>query len=102
MTSPPEKITIQCPRCGEVYEDWHRASVNLGLDDFDEEYLRECSVAACPRCRNEVKFDLLVVDRDGKFILGPREQMTAGSGNADPGSDRGKMPGEFQSPHKIL
>jgi hypothetical protein len=73
MTSPPEKITIQCPRCGEVYEDWYRATVNLGLDDFDEEYLRQCSTAACPKCGHEVKFDLLVVERDGKFSIGPRE-----------------------------
>ena len=40
MTSPPEKIPIQCPRCGQVNEDWYRASVNRGLDDLDEEYLR--------------------------------------------------------------
>jgi predicted RNA-binding Zn-ribbon protein involved in translation (DUF1610 family) len=73
MTSPPEKITIQCPRCGEVYEDWYRATVNRGLDDFDEEYLRQCFKAACPKCGHEVKFDLLVVERDGKFSIGPRE-----------------------------
>lgn len=41
MTSPVERITVRCPACGEVYEDWFRASINLGLgEDFDDEYLR--------------------------------------------------------------
>ena len=36
MTSPCEIIQIKCPKCGKVYEDWHRASFNLDLDDFDD------------------------------------------------------------------
>ena len=48
MTSPPEKITVECPKCGRFYEDWYRASVNLDLDDFDEEDLESCSTAPCP------------------------------------------------------
>jgi NAD-dependent SIR2 family protein deacetylase len=79
MTSPPEKITVRCPECGERYEDWYRASVNLALDDFDEEYLSDCSTATCPACGREVKFDLLVVDRDGTFITGHPDKMTARS-----------------------
>ena len=39
MTSPIEDITVQCPKCGHLYQDWFRGSVNLDLDDFDEEYL---------------------------------------------------------------
>ena len=26
MTSPIEKILVQCPKCGNDYEDWYRAS----------------------------------------------------------------------------
>ena len=41
MISPPEEITVRCPKCGHLYKDWTRASVNLDLDDFDEEYLAD-------------------------------------------------------------
>ena len=40
MTSPVEKIVVQCPECGKCYEDWWRPSINLQLDDFDDDYLR--------------------------------------------------------------
>ena len=70
MTSPVENITIRCPKCGVHYEDWYRASVNRELDDFEKEYLKECSSATCPVCGHTVQFDMLVVDRDGKFIPG--------------------------------
>ena len=43
MTSPIEDITVQCPKCGHLYEDWFRASVNLDLDPFDSEYVEQCS-----------------------------------------------------------
>jgi len=64
MTSPVERITIVCPECGCTFDDWWRASVNLLLDDFDEEYLDECRSAACPSCGFSVCFDVLVVDRE--------------------------------------
>ncbi len=69
MTSPPENITVTCPKCGKVYEDWYRASVNLALDDFDDDYLEQCSSATCPACGFKVRFENLVVDRDGTFIV---------------------------------
>lgn len=50
MTSPIEQITVRCPYCATVYEDWYRASVNLDLDDFDEEYLEAAATATCPEC----------------------------------------------------
>ncbi len=73
MTSPPEKIIVKCPKCGIPFEDWYRASVNRELDDFDEEYLKECSTATCPACGHTIQFDMLVVDRSGKFVLGHPE-----------------------------
>ena len=69
MTSPPEEITVQCPKCGHLYEDWTRASVNLDLDDFDEEYLEQCSTATCPECHYKIDLDVLIVE-DGVFQFG--------------------------------
>ena len=73
MTSPPEEITVQCPKCGHLYEDWTRASVNLDLDDFDEEYLESCSTATCSHCQHKVNLDVLVVE-DGVFKFGSAEE----------------------------
>jgi endogenous inhibitor of DNA gyrase (YacG/DUF329 family) len=64
MTSPAEMITVECPQCGTRYDDWHRASINLALDDFDAEYLRRASTATCPNCSYVVELDTLVVDGD--------------------------------------
>ncbi len=73
MTSPIEEITVKCPRCGREYQDWYRPSVNLALDDFDEEYLDECSSATCPFCRFKVHIDTLLVDKNGIFHFGGSE-----------------------------
>jgi len=64
VTSPPRSITVECPKCGARYQDWHRASMNLDLDDFDEEYLREASTATCPSCGQVVELDTLIVEGD--------------------------------------
>ena len=69
MTSPPENITVKCPKCGKVFEDWYRASVNMTIDDFDDEYLDECSSAICPQCGYKVEFDTLIVDSEGTFVV---------------------------------
>ena len=43
MTSPPAQVTVECPRCGHVYRDWWRPSINLDLDEFDDAYLDKAS-----------------------------------------------------------
>jgi hypothetical protein len=68
MTSPPSQISVNCPQCGEIYQDWYRASVNLDMDDFDDDYLDQCSSATCPNCGWKVKLGGLVV-RDGTFFV---------------------------------
>jgi hypothetical protein len=47
---------IECPACGRIYEDWHRASISLDLEGWDagdpeiRAYLRECSTGTCRHC----------------------------------------------------
>ena len=69
MTSPPEKIVVQCPKCGKDYEDWWRPSINLQLDDFDEDYLRAASTSTCPTCQYTVKLGGLIVGKDGVWRI---------------------------------
>jgi hypothetical protein len=65
VTSPPEQITVRCPGCGLVYEDWRRASINLSLgEDFPDDYLDECMSATCPECGQRVDLGGLVVRGD--------------------------------------
>jgi len=69
MTSPPEQIEVLCPKCGIRYKDWCRRSLNLSLDDFDDDYIREASTSTCPECGVVVEHDVLVVERDGTWVL---------------------------------
>lgn len=71
MTSPPERITVKCPRCGTSYETCYRASMNLQMDDFDDEYIEEMSTGTCPACGHKVQLDVLVVRPDGVWEIGP-------------------------------
>lgn len=70
MTSPPSPIRVECRRCGTVWEDWHRPSINARLDPemaADQEYLREASTATCPKCRHVAEIGTLIVDFDGTY-----------------------------------
>ncbi len=60
MTSPPREIEVECPQCGQVYVDWYRPSINLTLDDFDEEYLEGAttSPATCCQVRRRVNGEM--------------------------------------------
>lgn len=69
MSSPIENITVRCPACKHKYEDWYRASVNLELDDFDDDYVRKASTATCPQCGHVVECGVLVVDQDGTWRM---------------------------------
>jgi endonuclease len=70
MSSPPCDITVTCPACKKDFVTWHRPSMNLLLDDFDEAYLREATVKVCPHCRHEMHLDSLVVGQDGVWRIG--------------------------------
>jgi predicted RNA-binding Zn-ribbon protein involved in translation (DUF1610 family) len=45
---------VECPACGEAYRDWFRASLNLELESFSEDYIHEASTATCPGCGHVV------------------------------------------------
>jgi len=64
MTSPPRPVLIECPGCGVLYEDWCRPSINLGLDGFDADYIREATSGCCPACGQIVAMDSLVITAD--------------------------------------
>ena len=65
MTSPPRQIEVQCPSCQALYVDWWRPSINLTLDDFDDEELQQATTARCPRCGTVVDLETLIVREDG-------------------------------------
>ena len=79
MTSPPERITVACPKCGTRYDDWWRPSINLTLEEFSDEYLDEASSSTCPTCGHKVQHDALTVSTDGMFELDAAEGDPVGT-----------------------
>jgi len=74
MSSPITEIEVLCPRCGKTYKSFYRASMNLTLDNFDEEYIEKMTTGVCPSCGHKVKLGALVVRRDGAFELREGDQ----------------------------
>ncbi len=82
MTSPRRQITVSCPSCGEVYEDWHRASINLTLGEvWTDDELREAATATCPRCEHVVELETLVVE-NGVWTKAARPPLDLDSNTA--------------------
>ena len=69
MTSPPCQITIRCPSCALSFEDWWRPSINLQLDDFDQEYIKSATIKTCPGCGARILLETLIVDEEGIWHL---------------------------------
>lgn len=67
MTSPVTKIEIECRHCHHRFKTWHRASINLSLGDLTEEYVARNAMKQCPRCRQQIVLDMLVVEEDGTW-----------------------------------
>jgi endogenous inhibitor of DNA gyrase (YacG/DUF329 family) len=76
VTSPVETIDVLCPRCGTRYQDWTRGSVNLDLDEFDDDYLRRVSTATCPDCGHVVELSTLIVS-GGVWMLSRGDDVEA-------------------------
>ena len=70
MTSPCKLISITCPGCGATYTDSYRPSINLTLDDFDDDYLDEVTSSTCPHCNYKVRHNVLTVRKDGVWVIG--------------------------------
>jgi hypothetical protein len=66
MTSPIEEITIKCPVCKQVFQDWYRGSINLMMDPWaTEEYIQQAQSATCPQCGHVVDLGGMTVSEDG-------------------------------------
>lgn len=51
MTSPIVEIEVRCPSCDEVFNTWHRASVNLSLgEEWSSQDLDAVLYVGCPKC----------------------------------------------------
>ncbi len=50
MTSPPRRVDFDCPRCNRRSHDYLRASINLDLDGFDDEYIDLAMSVRCSHC----------------------------------------------------
>jgi hypothetical protein len=46
-----------------------RGSINLELDDFDEEYIDQATSSTCPECNFEVYHQSLIVREDGVWEM---------------------------------
>ncbi|GIW41430.1 MAG: hypothetical protein KatS3mg076_2007 [Candidatus Binatia bacterium] len=95
MTSPVVDIWVVCPECGQRYQDWYRPSINLTLDSFDEEYLREATTSKCPECGYVVEHAALVVGPDGvwRFRGGTGDAAGKRAGKKAGRKKEGKRPG---------
>ena len=69
-----EEITINCQACGSSYQTQFRASMNLGLDDFDDDYIEDVSTGTCPECSHKVSLGCLVVRADGVWEIDADEE----------------------------
>ena len=70
MTSPPEQISAKCPECANLYGDWYQPSINLAIEDFDEESLDAASSSTCPSCGQKVSHEVLTArEEDGVWVF---------------------------------
>jgi endogenous inhibitor of DNA gyrase (YacG/DUF329 family) len=67
VTSPPQRIKVACPGCSAEYEEWHRPSINLTLEAWTAEELRDATTARCPQCGLAVELESLIVEPDGTW-----------------------------------
>lgn len=68
MTSPPEEVKIQCPKCKRIFYFWTRPSINLDLDNFDPEYIKQVTIATCPQCKTTIELNNLII-KQGVFYV---------------------------------
>jgi ribosomal protein S27AE len=65
VTKPPEPVEATCPKCGTVFTDWVRGSINLSLEpDWTDEEILEATTVLCPTCGWRGPGDSVVVAWD--------------------------------------
>ena len=66
MTTAPYEVEVECPKCGTVFRDWLRDSVNLMLErDMTDDEVEEQLSVTCPRCGHREYGLGLIVDDGG-------------------------------------
>jgi len=55
-----ESITVECPKCGDHFQDWWRPCANLEFDPElgDPGYLDCAAIATCPHCGETIRLGL--------------------------------------------
>jgi endogenous inhibitor of DNA gyrase (YacG/DUF329 family) len=61
-----ESITVECPRCGDHFQDWWRPCANLEADPDlgDPGYLDCAATATCPHCGKTIRLGVMTADGD--------------------------------------
>ncbi len=64
--TPGEPITVECPECGDHFQDWWRPCANLEQDPelADPGFLDCAGLATCPRCGGSTRLGVLTADGD--------------------------------------
>ena len=59
-----ESITVECPECGEHFQDWWRPSANFEADPdlADPGYLDCAATATCTHCGRTIRLGVLTAD----------------------------------------
>jgi CpXC protein len=65
VTSPAEEVRVECPRCGTIFIDHIRRSINVSLDPelADPEYLDAAGSVTCPKCHHREPFTDVLLAR---------------------------------------
>ena len=75
MTSPARRITLECPKCRQEYEDWYRPSINAALDPADRTPAEQTGTSTCPSCGFTIHHGVMLVREEaGVWIVEAKEK----------------------------
>jgi hypothetical protein len=59
-----ESITVECPECGDHFQDWYRPCANFELDPelADPGSLDCAATATCPQCGCSIRLGVMTAD----------------------------------------
>jgi predicted RNA-binding Zn-ribbon protein involved in translation (DUF1610 family) len=77
MTSPRRRITFECPKCHEEYQDWYRPAIDVALDPAGDVPREQAGTSTCPSCGFTIRHGVMLVREEaGVWIV---EAMGEGS-----------------------